>query len=127
MGRKLATVQHLLCLVLLAGASAIAAGQAPSPPAAEKRPVTDSYHGVVVRDDYRWLEDGTASEVKSWSDDQNAYARGVLDRLPSVPALRVRLRAIAGAPSPSWSSIVRRGDALFALKNEPPRQQPFLV
>jgi len=100
---------------------------APTPPGAEKRPVTDTYHGVLVRDDYRWLEDGSESEVKAWSDAQNAFARGVLDRLPAVPGLRARLQAIAAAPSPSWSSVVRRGDVLFALKNDPPRQQPFLV
>jgi prolyl oligopeptidase PreP (S9A serine peptidase family) len=82
---------------------------------------------VAVRDDYRWLEDATASEVKAWSDGQNAWARSVLDRLPSVPALRTRLREIASAPSPSWSALARRGDALFALKSDPPKQQPFLV
>jgi prolyl oligopeptidase len=125
--RRLVAARFAPCAVFLAGAAAALAQNASSPPAADKRPVTDTYHGVAVRDDYRWLEDASAAEVKAWSDGQNAWARGVLDRLPAVPALRARLREIASAPSPSWASLARRGDVLFALKSDPPKQQPFLV
>jgi prolyl oligopeptidase len=45
---------RILRICLLLGAAAIAAAQ---PPAAPKRPVIDTYHGVQVKDDYRWLED----------------------------------------------------------------------
>src|SRR5689334_13290664 len=116
-----------LLLGVAAGASSAPQPPSSSPPASDKRPVTDTYHGIAVRDDYRWLEDPSEPEVKAWSDAQNAYARGVLDRLPSVTALRARLKTIASAPSPSWSALVRRGDGWFALKNEPPKQQPFIV
>src|SRR6187200_1587888 len=130
MRRRLVATRSASLVLSLAGvvaASAQTASGPTSPPVADKRPVTDTYHGVSVRDDYRWLEDATASEVKTWSDGQNGWARSVLDRLPSVPALRARLRQIASAPSPSWSSLARRGDVLFALKSDPPKQQPFLV
>ena len=125
--RRFVVARFAPCAVFLAGAAAARAQNASSPPVADKRPVTDTYHGVAVRDDYRWLEDASAAEVKAWSNGQNAWARGVLDRLPAVPALRARLREIASAPSPSWASLARRGDVLFALKSDPPKQQPFLV
>jgi prolyl oligopeptidase len=124
MRHRLVSAGLAACALSLAAA---AIAQTATPPAADRRPVTDTYHGVPVRDDYRWLEDAAAQEVKAWSDGQNAWARSVLDRLPAVPALRERLRAIASAPAPAWSSITRRGEILFALKNEPPKQQPFLV
>ncbi|MEM9876993.1 MAG: hypothetical protein AAF928_18995, partial [Myxococcota bacterium] len=31
-----------------------AAARGPAPPATDKRPVTDTHHGVAVTDDYRW-------------------------------------------------------------------------
>ena len=30
-------------------------------------------------------------------------------------------------PAPAYGSLIRRGETLFAVKNEPPKQQPFLV
>ncbi|HEX4439226.1 MAG TPA: prolyl oligopeptidase family serine peptidase [Thermoanaerobaculia bacterium] len=116
-----------LLVGIAAGALGVPQASPSAPPASDKRPVTDTYHGVAVRDDYRWLEDPSEPEVRAWSDAQNAYARGILDRLPSVTALRARLKAIASTPSPSWSALVRRGDGWFALKSEPPKQQPFIV
>ena len=53
--KKLAAIAAALCVMAIAGP----AGQAPAvkkAPPAEKRPVTDSYHGIKVVDDYRWLE-----------------------------------------------------------------------
>src|SRR5512139_767859 len=64
------------------------------PPAARRAPVTDSYHGVAVTDDYRWLEDWNDPAVRAWSDAQNQYARQVLDRLPGAGAVRDEVAAI---------------------------------
>src|ERR671913_334520 len=74
---------------------ATAAGSAPPP--SPKRSVTDTYHGVAVTDDYRWLEDWNNPEVKKWSEAQNAHARAVLDGLPGVEALRTELTKIMAA------------------------------
>ena len=30
-------------------------------------PVTDSFHGVEVTEDYRWLEDAAAQETMAWT------------------------------------------------------------
>jgi prolyl oligopeptidase len=98
-----------------------------APPATRKDAVTDVYHGVSVRDDYRWLEDGESSEVKAWSDAQNAHAREFLDHLPAVAAIRARVTEIMTADSVSYSSLARRGKVTFAIKREPPKEQPFLV
>lgn len=111
-----------LCAVLLQAAPAPEA-----PPATEKKPVTDTYFGTAVRDDYRWLEDWNAPAVQAWSAAQNARARAVLDRLPHFEAIRERVAAIARFRSSEYGSLVGRGGLLFALKTEPPKQQPFLV
>jgi prolyl oligopeptidase len=97
------------------------------PPATPKRPVTDTYHAITVTDDYRWLEDGGNAEVRAWSTAQNAYARGILDRLPGVAALRTRVTAILSAKTTSHRAPTSRGGRFFALRRQPPKQQPFLV
>ena len=89
--------------------------------------VTDTYHGVKVLDEYRWLEDWNNAEVKAWSDAQNAKARAHLDALPGVEAIRARVTAIMSAPSTKYSELVARGGTVFAMKNEPPKQQAFIV
>jgi prolyl oligopeptidase len=109
-----------ICFLIMNSASAM-------PPATQKRPVTDDYHGVAVEDDYRWLEDWNAGEVKEWSDTQNAYARAFLDKLPHVDAIRARVTEIMSAKTVAYSGLEHRQGMLFAIKREPPKQQPFLV
>ena len=111
---------------LLAAALLLPGTGAPVPPT-PKNPVTDTYFGTAVRDDYRWLEDWSVPAVQAWSRAQNEHARAVLDALPHFPQIQQRLAAIANFRSTSWSGLVRRGDTIFALENAPPKQQPFLV
>lgn len=97
------------------------------PPVTYKSPTIDSYHGVSVTDDYRWLEDWSSPEVKAWSDAQNAYARSNLDKLACADAIRARLTELETGASPRHSALKWRGGMLFAMKNDPTKQQPLLV
>ena len=96
-------------------------------PPTPKNPVTDTYGSVSVRDDYRWLEDWSVPAVRAWSAAQNAHARAVLDRLPHFAEIQRRIASIANFRTAHYSGLVRRGGTIFAIKNEPPKQQPFLV
>lgn len=113
---------RIAALTLLLTTAAIAA-----PPAAAKKPVTDTYHGVTVTDDYRWLEDWDDKEVKKWSEGQNAHAREVLDKLPGADTLRQKLTKIMAAKTTGHSALAVRGEKVFALRRQPPKEQPFLV
>jgi prolyl oligopeptidase len=97
------------------------------PPAALKRPVTTEYHGVKVTEDYRWLEDWDDADVRAWSEVQNAYARSVLDELPHVAEIRARVRELLVAASVDYYGLHWCAGRLFAIKYQPPKQQPFLV
>lgn len=128
MRRDLLFAAAALVPVLLASLGAGAGPTAPAgPPDTPVKPVTDRYFDVEVTDGYRWLEDWSDPAVKTWSEAQNGFARFVLDGLPGVAALRERVGAIARFPAAGYSSIVRRGGTLFAIKNQPPKQQSFLV
>jgi prolyl oligopeptidase len=111
----------LATLVLLSVAFA-------QPPATPKKPVTDTYHGIKVVDNYRWLEDWSTAEVRDWSEAQNRYARQYLDRLPQRARLYDELKQLYTKPSASYSELtqVRQGP-LFAMRKLPPKEQPALV
>ncbi len=93
----------------------------------EQQPVIDMYHGSKVIDNYRWLENGDDAAVRRWSDLQNADARRVLDKLPHVNLLRRELKKIMAAETVRLSDLEYRAGKLFAIKRQPPRQQPMLV
>ena len=97
------------------------------PPQAKKLPVTDTYHGVRVVDDYRWLEEGEDAKVREWSAAQNVHARGILDKLPHVKEIRARVTEILAARTSSYYGVSYRGGKYFAIKRQPPKQQSFLV
>jgi prolyl oligopeptidase len=104
-----------------------AAGDAAGPPPTHRQPVEDRYHGVLVVDDYRWLEDGSSPEVAAWTEAQNRYTRAVLDALPGRDAIRRRVREIRTIAVPRFGDLKAAGGRLFALRFRPPQQQPVLV
>jgi prolyl oligopeptidase len=92
-----------------------------------KIPVTSSYHEITVTEDYRWLEDAASDQTRSWTMAQDRRARSYLENLPSYGAVRRRAGEILRAESVTYGALRRAGSAYFALKDQPPRQQPFLV
>ncbi len=96
-------------------------------PATPKKPVFNEYHGIKVEDDYQWLEKNDDPAVKAWSAAQNKHARSYLDSLPDRAQVAERLTKLYADASPAYSSMVARPGRLFALKFQPPKQQPMLV
>src|SRR5918997_3662404 len=94
-------------------------------PATPKQPVTDTYHGTTVVDEYRWLEDATDPAVRDWTAAQNRYTRAVLDAIPARTAIYQRLHELYTASSADYSALTKRGDTLFAIKFQPPKEQPL--
>ena len=102
---------------------ALAAGLPDTP----MRPVTNVYHGVTVVDNYRWLENFNDPEVKQWSAAQNAVTRAYLDNLPARSNIVKRLEKIYSQTAASYSGLQSRPGLLFAMKFQPPAQQPWLI
>ena len=113
-------------LTIIMSASLLSASPAKHPPSA-KKPVTDTYHGVKIVDDYRWLEESGTPAVKAWTDAQNRSARAYLDGLPERAAIEARLSKLFANDTPSHGGLVSRPGRLFALKFQPPKQQRLLV
>jgi len=110
----------LVACVLLGAAS-------PKLPETPKKPVVDTYQGVQVTDEYRWLEDDHDPSVKTWSDGQNAVARAYLDAIPERKDILARVTALTAARTPRYFELKVRGKTTFAMKDQPPLQQPMVV
>ncbi|UCD00151.1 MAG: S9 family peptidase [Phycisphaerales bacterium] len=116
------------CAKLLSALLIVLSGCAVSrPPQTPQIPVTNEYHGVEVIDQYQWLEEWNDKRVQSWSDKQNDYARDILENLPHIEELHGRITEILTAESVSYRSLSWRKGRLFAIKRQPPLEQPFLV
>jgi len=113
----------VLALVACAAAGSAVVAQ----PVAARRPVTNTYHGEKVVDDYQWLEDWTDPAVQAWSSAQNDHARSVLDGLPGVEQIRARVTEVLSAEVVTYSEVHGAGGRLFSMKRQPPKQQSFLV
>jgi prolyl oligopeptidase len=99
----------------------------PSPPVAEIKPVTNTYHGVEVVDNYQWLENANDPAVKEWTEAENAYAREVLDSMACRDQIAGQLLTLYEHASPSYYSFQHAGNRLFAIKKQPPLDQPLLI
>jgi prolyl oligopeptidase len=102
--------------------------QTPTPPPIDtpREPVTTTYHGVAVTEDYRWLEE-TSQRTAEWTAAQDRRARAYLASVPFRETLRERCEVILRAASTAYARPIRGGETYFALKSQPPLQQAFMV
>lgn len=94
---------------------------------AEKKQVTDYYHGVEVTEDYRWLEDFSDPSVIEWSNGQNNYTRKILDDIPEREPIRKRVGELMGGMSSDYYYMTYKNHLLFAIKSQPPKEQSLLI
>ncbi|MDD3147016.1 MAG: prolyl oligopeptidase family serine peptidase [Candidatus Riflebacteria bacterium] len=89
---------------------------------------TDNYHGTLISDDYRWLEGDqngdSTPEVDSWTDEQNALTRKVIDGLPGRESLKARLKLLIEEDS-CWLPVFA-GSKLFFAKRPGKANQPLV-
>lgn len=117
------------CLIvwLICACAGVANAVNPNYPNSPRRAAVDTLHGVQVREDYRWLEDTDSVEVRAWVAAQNARTRRHIDALPMRLAVKRELRGMLGGGRVERREFQFAGGRLFAMKSQPPRNQPMLV
>jgi prolyl oligopeptidase len=113
-----------LILVMNVPTASRAGDRRPAPPATRTDTVIEDLHGVAVADPYRWLEDGSSPAVRAWVEEQNAFTRSALDRLPGRHKLRERLATLLDMGS-LGTPVPRRG-RIFHTARRGKRDQPVL-
>jgi prolyl oligopeptidase len=94
---------------------------------AARIPMTNTYHGVDVTEDYRWLEDASSGETIAWTKAQQQRTRAYFDGIPWRGVLRARVEQLLKADRTTYEQLESGGSTFFALKVQTPRQRPFLV
>ncbi|MEH2302659.1 MAG: prolyl oligopeptidase family serine peptidase [Nostoc sp.] len=60
-------------------------------PSSHKSNQVDNYHGTLVADPYRWLEDPDSEETRTWIEAQNQVTFGYLSEIPTREKIKQRL------------------------------------
>jgi prolyl oligopeptidase len=102
--------------------SAPRAADAMAYPPSRRVDQVDELHGVKVADPYRWLEDGKSAEVKKWLDDQDAFARSYLTKLPERDAIAARLKELMYVESTGVPH--RFGNRWFFSRRDAGKEKP---
>lgn len=94
----------------------VAAPVPPEYPVTRKVEQVDDYHGTLIADPFRWLEDDTAADTTAWVEAQNRVTCAYLDQIPYRDQLRARLTELVDYPRVS-APLVKQHWYLFA-RNE---------
>jgi prolyl oligopeptidase len=93
-------------------------------PASKKGDVVDDHHGTSIADPYRWMEDLTAADTKTWIGAQNALTRAYFETLPHRETLKRRITELWDYPKVSLP--FREGGRIFYRKNSGLQKQSVL-
>jgi len=85
----------------------------------------DDYHGTLVADPYRWLEDDRAPETTAWVERQNQLTFSYLERIPARPAIKDRLTQLWNYER--FTVPYKRGGRYFYSRNDGLQNQFVLL
>ena len=105
--------------LLLTSLAATAQTTPVGPPATPQRPVTDTYFGKKVVDNYRWLENTNSPEVQAWFKAQGNYTTQTLDQIPGRDRLIKTFEDYDKLLAVRYAEIKQRGNRYFYRKTLP--------
>lgn len=84
----------------------------------------DVYHGVTVKDPYRWLEDDNSAATKAWVEAQNRVTFDYLGQIPERAAIKARLTELWNFER--YGTPFKEGGRYFYYKNDGLQNQSVL-
>ncbi|MFN6517546.1 MAG: prolyl oligopeptidase family serine peptidase [Nostoc sp. CreGUA01] len=93
-------------------------------PSSHKSNQIDNYHGTVVTDPYRWLENPDSPETRAWIESQNQVTFGYLSEIPAREKIKQRLTQLWDYEK--YSIPFKEGEQYFYFKNDGLQNQSVL-
>ncbi|PHM07072.1 prolyl oligopeptidase family serine peptidase, partial [Nostoc sp. 'Peltigera malacea cyanobiont' DB3992] len=85
-------------------------------PTSHKSNQADNYHGTLVADPYRWLEDPDSEETRTWIEAQNQVTFGYLSEIPAREKIKQRLTKLWDYEK--YGIPFKEGERYFYFKND---------
>ncbi|MDF5706958.1 MAG: prolyl oligopeptidase family serine peptidase [Nostoc sp. S4] len=93
-------------------------------PSSHKSNQVDNYHGTLVTDTYRWLEDPDSQETRTWIELQNQVTFGYLSKISAREKIKQRLTKLWDYEK--YSIPFKEGEQYFYFKNDGLQNQSVL-
>ncbi|MDZ8108998.1 MAG: prolyl oligopeptidase family serine peptidase [Nostoc sp. DedQUE12a] len=93
-------------------------------PSSHKSNQVDNYHGTVVADPYRWLENPDSPETRAWIESQNQVTFGYLGEISAREKIKQRLTKLWDYEK--YSIPFKEGEQYFYFKNDGLQNQSVL-
>ncbi|MBD2245637.1 prolyl oligopeptidase family serine peptidase [Nostoc sp. FACHB-888] len=93
-------------------------------PSSHKSNQVDNYHGTLVADPYRWLEDPDSEETRTWIEAQNQITFGYLSEIPTREKIKQRLTKLWDYEK--YGIPFKEGERYFYFKNDGLQNQSVL-
>ena len=93
-------------------------------PVTQKVDVKDNYHGTIIEDPYRWLEDDNIEATHQWVNAQNQVTGSYLAAIPFRNAVKDRLAILWNYPK--IGSPRKEGEFYYFFKNNGLQNQSIL-
>ena len=93
-------------------------------PASPKVDQMDDYHGTLVRDPYRWLEDPDSDQSREWITAQNTVTFNYLSEISERQRIKDRLTQLWNYEK--FGSPFKKGEQYFFFKNDGLQNQDVL-
>ncbi len=86
--------------------------------------VMEDYHGTMIADPFRWLEDDRSEETAKWVAEQNKVTNSYLDQIPFRKDIENRLTELFNYPKEG--APFRQGENYFFFRNDGLQNQSVL-
>ncbi|MBS4190751.1 S9 family peptidase [Bacillus sp. FJAT-49705] len=89
-----------------------------------KTKIMDNFHGTIVNDPFRWLENSDSLQTKEWDSQQMLATKQYIEAIPQRDIIKNRLENLWDYPK--YFVPKKHGDYFYYLKNSGSNNQPNL-
>lgn len=113
-------MKRILAIFLLLVSYNLFSQEVPKPEKLKPEKVTDTYYGMEVEDDYRYVEDLQDPKVLNWMKANAKYARSILDEIPGRADMLKGMKEMDARRAAGISQVtITEDDTYYYLKQRP--------